>query len=98
MNDHIEYRERTASWDPETGHVELYLAQKRDYTSAMARINRTGVTPVSVEELQPGYRIVLRGGDYVLPHMGIRKKRELSEVDRKLAAERLKAFQFEKAA
>lgn len=98
MTDHIEYRERTASWDPETGHVELYIAQKRDYTSAMARINRTGVIPVSVEELQPGYRIVLRGEDYVLPHMGIRKKRQVSEQVRQLSSERLKAFRLENAA
>lgn len=91
--DRLEYRERTAVWDADSGTVELYMAWKRDFDSCMGRLRQTGVTPVQVEELNPGYRILLGSDDAVNYKMLIRpKRREPSEEERDRRREAMAAM------
>lgn len=90
--DRMEYRERTIAWEPD-GTVELYMAWKRDYDSCLGRLRSTGVQPVQVEELRPGYRIVLRQEDAIGFKMAIRPpRREVSEEERLRRGEHMRAL------
>ena len=57
-----EYRERTVTFDPD-GKVEFYMSFQRDFNALQTRLKAAGVTPLVVEELEPGYRVVVAESD-----------------------------------
>ena len=91
--DRLEYRERTAVWDADKGTVELYMAWRRDFDSCLARLRQVGTTPVLVEALNPGYRIVLSMDEASAFKMLIRaKRREIGEEERDRRREQMAAL------
>jgi hypothetical protein len=98
-DDRLEYRERIAVWDAKNGTVELYMAWRRDYLSCCARLTEKGVKPAIQEELNPGYRIVLRAEDSISLKMLISPPRApISEERKQILSERMKRMQQNKRA
>lgn len=86
----MEYRDRTASWDPD-GSVELYMSSKRDFHSCLTRLRRTRIKPKRTIELSPGY-IILLSPDQAKEFPSViapRRRHTLSEEERHARSQRM---------